>query len=243
MLSTTIRALSRLFAERSNMPKCVDCDQFDAEKIICKASVSKRYKCPVPKLIGRACSFSIFMKRLPEIKGRVLEIGCGVARYVCKNVRKQGCEWTGLDPSFVQPIKSIFAVKGTVGSIPFPDDSFDWVISLASIEHWHEKGDGILKGLKEIRRVLKPGGSMLIDCVFFVHGHDLLYFGQDDEVRRLIEAEPWASIYYEEWRKDHAPLPVLPSWDDSTMGDRRQVIRNTFPALPSQWALEVLAVK
>jgi len=48
--------------------------------------------------------------------------------------------------------------QGDAMNLPFPDASFDIVISVASIKHWPEGK----RGLQEIRRVLTPNGSAFI---------------------------------------------------------------------------------
>jgi SAM-dependent methyltransferase len=216
------------------MPACKDCFQFDGEN--CELGYGRMKQ----KL--RACSFSIFIKHLPRIKGSVLEVGPGTARYVCKNVRKNGAAWTAIDPRAGKGNEGPLFV-GTVGNLPFPAGTFDWVISLASIEHWMEHGDGILTGLREIHRVLKPGGTMLIDCPFHVHGDDAFFFGRDDDVKAVIREVPWSSLYFEEWRRDHEPLEALRPWDIEKE-PRREHLRQMFPPDgPSQWFLEVVATK
>lgn len=89
---------------------------------------------------------------LIELKGKVLEIGCGDGRLSEKLAEK--VELTGIDPDeeAINEIKT----KGTfiVGSgekIPFPDDTFDIVLFSLSLHH-HEHPD---KALKEAIRVGK----------------------------------------------------------------------------------------
>ncbi len=48
--------------------------------------------------------------------------------------------------------------RGNVMDIRFQDDRFDAAVSIGSIKHWPDA----LRGLKEIRRVLKPGGCLVI---------------------------------------------------------------------------------
>lgn len=47
---------------------------------------------------------------------------------------------------------------GDVHALPFPDASFDVVLSVASIKHWAEPA----RGLAECARVLRPGGRVAI---------------------------------------------------------------------------------
>ncbi len=48
--------------------------------------------------------------------------------------------------------------QGEAQNLPFGDNSVDFVVSSLSLHHWSEPG----KALKDIHRVLKPGGQMLL---------------------------------------------------------------------------------
>jgi ubiquinone/menaquinone biosynthesis C-methylase UbiE len=48
-----------------------------------------------------------------------------------------------------------------VRQLPYPDNSFDWVISVATYHHIKGKQER-LKALNELKRVLKPGGEVFI---------------------------------------------------------------------------------
>lgn len=50
------------------------------------------------------------------------------------------------------------AVVGSAMALPFADASFDAVWSMASLKHWPDKA----QGLREIVRVLKPGGRLCV---------------------------------------------------------------------------------
>lgn len=59
-------------------------------------------------------------------------------------------------------IANLVAEQGAAEALPFPDAHFDTVISRFSAHHW---GD-FAQGLREARRVLKPGGfAVFIDIV------------------------------------------------------------------------------
>ncbi|WP_016683933.1 class I SAM-dependent methyltransferase, partial [Yersinia pestis] len=47
--------------------------------------------------------------------------------------------------------------QGLAESLPFADQSFDIVISRYSAHHWHDVG----KALREVKRVLRPGGKVI----------------------------------------------------------------------------------
>jgi SAM-dependent methyltransferase len=49
-------------------------------------------------------------------------------------------------------------VEGDVAAIPFPDATFDLVVSTLSVHHWPDAA----VGFAEVRRVLRPGGRAII---------------------------------------------------------------------------------
>jgi len=101
--------------------------------------------------------------------GRVLEVGCGPG-HLSTRLAGRGLDVTGvdLDPAMIERAQSnaarsigegraVFQV-GDVAALPFPDESFDLVVSTLSMHHWDDpKG-----GLTEIGRVLAPDGRALI---------------------------------------------------------------------------------
>jgi SAM-dependent methyltransferase len=55
--------------------------------------------------------------------------------------------------------------------LDFPDDSFDIAFSFSSIEHFGGKNhSGSLKSMREIERVLKPGGIAVIATEYIING-------------------------------------------------------------------------
>lgn len=95
---------------------------------------------------------------------RVLESGCGLARYV-RFLQDRGWDVVGLEHSAqtVSQVKEIWPdlsiVLGDAEKSPFPENSFDAVLSLGVVEHWET---GPQPPLKDIYRVLKPGGVAII---------------------------------------------------------------------------------
>lgn len=66
-------------------------------------------------------------------------------------------------------LNNIRTCKGTAESLPFENNTFDLVLSRYSAHHWHD----VEKALREVHRVLKPGGKgIFIDVVS--PGHPLL---------------------------------------------------------------------
>jgi ubiquinone/menaquinone biosynthesis C-methylase UbiE len=55
--------------------------------------------------------------------------------------------------------------QGPAERLPFDDGAFDWIVSRMSAHHWHD----VPAALAEMRRVLKPGGRVLM---IDIAGHD-----------------------------------------------------------------------
>jgi ubiquinone/menaquinone biosynthesis C-methylase UbiE len=100
---------------------------------------------------------------------QVLEVGCGPGHLAVRLAGEHGFEVTGidLDPAMVQRARANAAasadaratfVVGDAAALPFPDASFDLVVSTMSMHHWAKPAAGIA----EISRVLRPGGRALI---------------------------------------------------------------------------------
>ncbi|MBU3918260.1 class I SAM-dependent methyltransferase [bacterium] len=123
----------------------------------------KYYKIFEPhKDIGRVVK--IFKKH--KVK-RVLDLGCGAGRHVWY-LTQMGFEVYGIDiaadgikkTKMILKEKRLKATDLRVGNIleklPYKDDFFDAVVSVQVLQHGKEKQ---IKGvIKEIERILKPGG-------------------------------------------------------------------------------------
>ncbi len=94
---------------------------------------------------------------------RFLDVGCGPGAAL-ERAMSTGAEVAGVDPSasmVARAAKRVPDAEVKVGSaedIPFRDDSFTVVINVASFHHWADRE----AGLREIRRVLTPGGRLHI---------------------------------------------------------------------------------
>ncbi|MFN8016929.1 MAG: class I SAM-dependent methyltransferase [Acidimicrobiales bacterium] len=102
-------------------------------------------------------------RQLP-VRGRVLEAGCGQAEFV-RLLASPGRPVVGVDLALKALVAAhrddpTLALAGSdVGALPFPDGTFDAVVSLGVVEHLEA---GPVELLREHRRVLAPGGVLLI---------------------------------------------------------------------------------
>ena len=102
----------------------------------------------------------------------VFEVGCGPGHLSIRLARQYGLDVTGLDldPAMIERARAnadraadgderrpSFLV-GDVASLPFPDGSFDLVVSTLSMHHWADP----TAGLAEIGRVLRSGTRALV---------------------------------------------------------------------------------
>jgi ubiquinone/menaquinone biosynthesis C-methylase UbiE len=102
--------------------------------------------------------------------GRVLDVGCGTANLVPRLAAWAASveRYVGLDPSF----EMLRMAGAKAAAVPFPAAllsapaealplraaSFDTAVSASSLHYWPDP----LAGLREIRRVLRPGGALLL---------------------------------------------------------------------------------
>ena len=104
----------------------------------------------------------------------LLDIGCGTGVFLQN--QQDTCHGFGLDFS-TEALEFCTArglsriIRGDAVSLPWPDNTFDIVTAFDLIEHVRD--DTAL--VKEIRRVLKPGGSLLAT----VPAYPLLWTGHD----------------------------------------------------------------
>jgi ubiquinone/menaquinone biosynthesis C-methylase UbiE len=93
----------------------------------------------------------------PKKEETLLDVGCGTGSYL----DMFDCIVTGIDPAKELIRKYTGKHKLVLGSaerLPFPDNSFDIVISLTAIHNFED----IEKGLKEMRRVGKSRFALSI---------------------------------------------------------------------------------
>lgn len=92
-----------------------------------------------------------------------LDVGCGPGAAL-EHAAATGSEVAGIDPSpsmvsrAAKRVPTAHVQVGSAEEIPFPNDYFSVVINISSFHHWTDRE----AGLKEILRVLAPGGELHI---------------------------------------------------------------------------------
>lgn len=88
---------------------------------------------------------------------RVLDAGC-VGSLMAKYCIQKGCKTYGIDLSN-HSLPGLDFKKADVRNIPYKTDSFDRIFCISVIEHiW----DNPMNSIKELLRVLKPGGLLAV---------------------------------------------------------------------------------
>lgn len=94
--------------------------------------------------------------------GTLLDIGCGTGKYG-EALEKYGFIVTGIDksPDQIQEAQKVInALIGDVCQLPFEDNSYDVCIMIIMIHHLCK--DKRIQAFKEVYRVLKPNGVLII---------------------------------------------------------------------------------
>ncbi|HET6633521.1 MAG TPA: class I SAM-dependent methyltransferase [Streptomyces sp.] len=108
-------------------------------------------------------------KAAPE-GGSVLDVGCGPGTLARMTARRRGdLTVRGVDPS-AQMIRyaqertgpqlraRVEFARAGAERLPYPDESFDVVVSTMSFQHWQPLGDAVT----EVLRVTRPSGRVLL---------------------------------------------------------------------------------
>lgn len=106
-----------------------------------------------------------------EDKCRVLDIGCNdrwTRAFLKSNISYTGLDYFSDEGKLYDSHADVF---GDAQSLPFKNNSFDWVLLLDVLEHIPDANDA----LKEIHRVLDESGQLMVQIPFLYPIHDAPY--------------------------------------------------------------------
>ncbi len=110
----------------------------------------------------RAVVFALIEDALENCSGlRILDIGCGTGAtmdHLKRYGQPHGVDLSELPLSFSRRRGHHRVLRANAAELPFEDEAFDLITALDVVEHL----DDDVKGLSEIRRVLKPGAPAVI---------------------------------------------------------------------------------
>jgi SAM-dependent methyltransferase len=124
-----------------------------------------------PAYIIRNGIYQAILSMAPGIKGDVLDFGCGSKPYESLFVNAGSYVGVDVEVSGHNHQRSQVDVYYDGKTLPFPDNHFDAVVAFEVFEHVFS----IDEVLGEIRRVLKPGGQILLTIPFAWDEHELPY--------------------------------------------------------------------
>ena len=182
---------------------------------------------------------------LPQ-RARILDAGCGSGRNMVEFARYgtvTGVELSETSVDLARARETGEVVAGSVLEMPFPDDSFDLAVSLDVLEHLKDD----LAALRELRRTVAPGGSLLVT----VPAYQWLWSGHDEinhHHRRYTRASLERAAQQAGWRQVRTTYfnsLLLPAAILLRVLDRLSTKKTTessldlwVPPAPLNWLLE-----
>jgi SAM-dependent methyltransferase len=182
--------------------------------------------------------------RLPA-RARILDAGCGSGRNMLELARHgtvTGIEVSETSVCLARAREVGEVVAGSVLEMPFAADSFDLAVTLDVIEHLEDD----LGALRELRRTVAPGGSLLVT----VPAYPWLWSGHDEinhhhrrytrnSLQRVAEQAGWEQV-----RTTHFNSLLLPAAIILRVLDRLSTKTTEssldlwVPPAPLNWLLE-----
>ncbi len=180
---------------------------------------------------------------LPE-HARILDAGCGSGRNMVELARHgvvTGVELSGTSVQLARERDVGEVLEGSVMDMPFDEGSFDLTVSLDVIEHLEDD----VGALRELRRVTKPGGALLVTVPAYQwlwSGHDVINQHHRRYNRRTLlaaaESAGWHSESSTHFNSLLLPpamlLRVLERFKPSTT---KSSLDLWIPPAPLNWAL------
>ncbi len=182
--------------------------------------------------------------QLPS-QARILDAGCGSGRNMVELARRgsvSGVELSDTSAGLARARGAGEVISGSVLQMPFASASFDLAVCLDVLEHLEDD----LAALRELRRVVAPGGSLLVT----VPAYQWLWSGHDEvnhhhrrytrrSLQRVAERAGWQQV-----RSTHFNSLLLPVAMLLRILDRfsRKTTESSLdlwvPPQPLNWLLE-----
>jgi ubiquinone/menaquinone biosynthesis C-methylase UbiE len=162
--------------------------------------------------------FQALEEHLPDWRQkRILDAGCGtgaILKQLGHPDRNVGVDFSPEAVSFCRARGLTNVVEGDISNLPFPEETFDAVICSSVL--YHEWVVDLDRALREMRRVLRPGGVLLINVPAF----RFLHSAHDDavmtarrftrkEIRDLLERQDFQIRRLTYWTTLLFPLALL----------------------------------
>jgi SAM-dependent methyltransferase len=176
---------------------------------------------------------------------RILDAGCGSGRNMVDLAHHgavTGIELSQTSVLLARDRKAGEVIEGSVLDMPFAEDSFDLAASLDVIEHL----DDDLGALRELRRVVAPGGALLVT----VPAYQWLWSGHDeinhhhrrytrDSLQRIGEQAGWRQVRTTYFNSLLLPVAiVLRILDRLSTRTTESSLDLWVPPEPLNWLLE-----
>lgn len=110
----------------------------------------------------------LLQRFLPDHGAKILDVGCGTGHHLLYVQRlgyqaAQGIERSPLAYAFCKQLGLQHVVQGDAAATPYGDGQFDAVLVLDVLEHLPDDN----AGMREIWRILKPGGLVILTVPAF----------------------------------------------------------------------------
>ena len=169
-----------------------------------------------------------------EADDRVADVGCGPGTAV-REAARRGASATGIDPSAsmlwlahristFRHAGQVTWAEGKAEALPLPDGAATIVWALSSAHHW----DNQAAGLTEIRRVLGPGGKILLAERLVLpgargHAAHGLTRPQAGDLAQQMTAAGFANVHTEIQRAGRRTLIIIAGQQPAAAQARRRV--------------------
>jgi SAM-dependent methyltransferase len=182
--------------------------------------------------------------RLPA-RARILDAGCGSGRNMVDLARHgtvTGVELSHTSVCLARERGAGEVVEGSVLDMPFPADSFELAASLDVIEHLEDD----LEALRELRRVVAPGGALMVTVPAYQwlwSGHDVINHHHRRYTRRSLqraaEQAGWEQVRTTYFNSLLLPVAVaLRLLDRINTKTTESSLDLWVPPAPVNWVLE-----